>query len=474
MILQKRDSILFLPVLGILALYLVTQLFAMGPGPEETAAAFLSSAALACFAYGERLAGNPACSLRRSIFWGLLGTAVPFLAAELVLYQDLEILAPLWGEVLLPLLLLLCLAAGSMAFLRRTWKIAGNKKKLWHLWLFLLGAVLLGFTFTDRAWRWDAAYLWFWYPLALLSLPLSLPALYRWLKHVFPASVKGGGFLPTASYFALAALLYGVTTGIVSPMIAEPQRADPMMGVYQIVLCVLVFWSENKADPVASRSAAAAGAALYTAGCVGWTFFSNVRLREILFYLGGPAIRISTTVREDWLGYHWTAAKSFLSGESGLMDAAFAGTPNDSYQLFFYGDNPLFPCAIAILGAMIALTVLELGLLAQRKLTDPCTARCKKYLLVGIAVRMVLASFSMIGMFQSYPVNFPFTGAAVLDFIVFFGQKFPAARPSTGSRPGRRIFSWKKFEPPEKGMRYHDTSQREGGKIQWQRKRYLR
>ena len=167
------------------------------------------------------------------------------------------------------------------------------------------------------------------------------------------------------------------------------------------------------------------GAALYTVGSAVLTFFSNERLREILFYLGGPAIRISTAVREDWLGYHWTAAKSFFSGNIGVMDAAFAGTPNDYYQLFFYADNPFFPYAMAILGAMIALTVLELGLLAQRKPTDPCTARCQKYLLVGFAVRMILASLSMIGMFQRFQMNFPFTGAAVLDLYILLRQKDP-------------------------------------------------
>ena len=342
------------------------------------------------------------------------------------MYQDLEILAPLCGEVLLPLMLILCLVAGAMAFLRRAGKMAGDNRKLWHLWLFSLGAVLLGFTFTDRAWRWDAAYLWFWYPLALLSLPCSLPALYRWLKRVFEDSANGQGFLLTAAYFALAALLYGITTGIVSRMIAEPLRADPVIGAYQIILCVLVFWSENKAEPVTSGPVAAVGAALYTVGCTGLTFFSNERLREILFYLGGPAIRISATVREDWLEYHWTAAKSFFRGDIGVMDAAFAGTPNnDHYQLFFYGDNPLFPYAMAILGAMIALAVLELGLLAQRKPTVLCTAWCQKYLVVGLAVRTIFASLSMIGMFQSYAVNFPFTGAAVLDLYIFLRQKDP-------------------------------------------------
>ena len=425
MTLQKKDVLLFLPALGILALYLATQLFAMDSGLEETTAALLSFTALACFARGGRLADDPTRPLWRSIFWGLLGLVLPFLSAELVLYQDLEILAPLCGEVLLPLMLILCLVAGAMAFLRRAGKMAGDNRKLWHLWLFSLGAVLLGFTFTDRAWRWDAAYLWFSYPLALLSLPCSLPALYRWLKRVFEDSANGQGFLLTAAYFALAALLYGITTGIVSRMIAEPLRADPVIGAYQIILCVLVFWSENKAEPVTSGPVAAVGAALYTVGSAVLTFFSNERLREILFYLGGPAIRISTAVREDWLGYHWTAAKSFFSGNIGVMDAAFAGTPNDYYQLFFYADNPFFPYAMAILGAMIALTVLELGLLAQRKPTDPCTARCQKYLLVGFAVRMILASLSMIGMFQRFQMNFPFTGAAVLDLYILLRQKDP-------------------------------------------------
>lgn len=415
MTLRKKDVILFLPALGILVLYLITQLFAGESGLEETTAALLSSAALACFVRGEWLAGNPAHSLWQSVFWGLLGAAIPFLFAELVLYQDLEILAPLWGEVLLPLLVPLCLMAGAMTFLRRAGKINGDKRKLWHLWLLFLGVVLLCFTFTDRAWRWDAAYCWFWYPLALLSLPFSLPALYRGLKCAFCVSGKGQGFLPAAVYFALAALLYGITTGLVSPMIAAPLSANPVIGAYQIILYVLVFWSENKADPVGSRSAAA-GAALYAIGCAGWTFFSNERLREILFYLGGPAICISATVRENWLGYHWTAAKSFFGGDISVMDAAFAGTSNDYYQLFFYADNPLFPYAMAILGAMIALALLELGLLLQRQTNHPCASRCQTYLAAGLAVQMALASLSVMGMFQSFRMGFPFTGAAVLDF----------------------------------------------------------
>lgn len=422
---HKQNVTLFLPALGILALYLFTRLFSMESGLEETAAALLGFGALACFAHGERLASDPARSLKQSIFWGLGGATFPFVSTELVLYQDLEILGPLCGEVLLPLLLILCLVAGAMAFLRRAGKMAGDNRKLWHLWLFSVGAVLLGFTFTDRAWRWDAAYLWFWYPLALLSLPCSLPALYWWLKRVFADSANGQGFLLTAAYFALAALLYGITTGIVSRMITESLRADPVIGAYQIILCVLVFWSENKAEPVTSGPVAAVGTALYTVGCAVLTFFSNERLREILFYLGGPAIRISTAVREDWLGYHWTAAKSFFSGNIGVMDAAFAGTPNNYYQLFFYADNLLFPYAMAILGAMIVLAVLELLLLAQRKSTDPCTARCQKYLLVGFAVRMILASLSMIGMFQRFQMNFPFTGAAVLDLYILLRQKDP-------------------------------------------------
>lgn len=424
---QKQNVTLFLPALGILALYLFTRLFSMESGLEETAAALLGFGALACFAHGERLASDPARSLKQSIFWGFWGAVLPFISTELVLYQNLEILTQLFGEVLLPLLVVTCVVTGALGFLWRSGRVSEDKKKRWHLWLFFLGAILLGFTFTDRAWRWDAAYLWFWYPLALLSLPFSLPVLYRWLKCAFPASIKGQGFLPTASYFALAALLYAVTTGIVSRMIAEPLRADPVMGAYQIILCILVFWSENQADPIVSQSTAAAGAALYTVGCTGLTFFSNERLREILFYLGGPAIRISATVSEDWLEYHWTAAKSFFRGDIGVMDAAFAGTPNnDHYQLFFYGDNPLFPYAMAILGAMIALAVLELGLLAQRKPTVLCTAWCQKYLVVGLAVRTIFASLSMIGMFQSYAVNFPFTGAAVLDLYIFLRQKDPS------------------------------------------------
>lgn len=67
---QKQNVTLFLPALGILALYLFTRLFSMESGLEETAAALLGFGALACFAHGERLASDPARSLKQSIFWG--------------------------------------------------------------------------------------------------------------------------------------------------------------------------------------------------------------------------------------------------------------------------------------------------------------------------------------------------------------------------------------------------------------------
>ena len=95
---QKQNVTLFLPALGILALYLFTRLFSMESGLEETAAALLGFGALACFAHGERLASDPARSLKQSIFWGFLGAVLPFVSTELVLYQNLEILTPLFGE----------------------------------------------------------------------------------------------------------------------------------------------------------------------------------------------------------------------------------------------------------------------------------------------------------------------------------------------------------------------------------------
>lgn len=73
MTLQKKDVLLFLPALGILALYLATQLFAMDSGLEETTAALLSFTALACFARGGRLADDPTRPLWRIIFWDFWG-----------------------------------------------------------------------------------------------------------------------------------------------------------------------------------------------------------------------------------------------------------------------------------------------------------------------------------------------------------------------------------------------------------------
>ena len=49
---QKQNVTLFLPALGILALYLFTRLFSMESGLEETAAELFVVGALACFAHG--------------------------------------------------------------------------------------------------------------------------------------------------------------------------------------------------------------------------------------------------------------------------------------------------------------------------------------------------------------------------------------------------------------------------------------
>lgn len=74
-------------------------------------------------------------------------------------------------------------------------------------------------------------------------------------------------------------------------------------------------------------------------------------------------------------------------------------------------------------------------------------------------MRLVLASLSVMGMFQSYPVNFPITGAAVLDLSIFLLQKAPSIRLSSVPDRQKLFFSRKKIEAPEKRVRYYNTNQ---------------
>lgn len=98
------------------------------------------------------------------------------------------------------------------------------------------------------------------------------------------------------------------------------------------------------------------------------------------------------------------------------MDAAFAGTQNNYYQWFSYAYSALFPWLVWILAAMVVLAVAELVLLARSKPNSPPLERCKQYLVLGISLRLVLAAFCVVGMFGNFRMDFPFTGAAVLDF----------------------------------------------------------
>lgn len=425
MSIRKKEKILFLPALCILILYIFTQHFVVGSGLEKTATALAGFLALACFARGWRLADHPAVSIWRSVLWSLLGAAIPFLAAGVVLYQDPDFLFSLYEEVFLPILSLLCLFLVVLALLLFLGKKEPQKKTLWYGWLLWLGAAHLFLAFTGSIWSWDTAFFWFWIPLVLVGLPFLLPALYRGLKRLFPRP----GVLPAVMYFLISALLYGLTTDVFYGFVHGMSVADPVVGLYQIVLCILVFRLENKADPVTSRPVAAALSAAYGLGCGAVTFFTGERLREIVFHLGGPAVLISRTTREDWLGYHATAVLSFLRGDLRIMDAAFAGTQNNYYQWFAYAYSALFPWLVWILAAMVVLAVAELVLLARSKPNGPPLERCKQYLVLGISLRLVLAAFCVVGMFGNFRMDFPFTGAAVLDFL-YLGVYLRAVRQS--------------------------------------------
>lgn len=413
MTLRNERWLFLLPAVGILALFLFTQRYEVAPGLEKNVTALVGCLALACFARGGRLAALPAVPLWRSILWSLVGAAIPFLAAEFVMQGSWAFLGSLCGEVFLPMACLLLPGWGVLAFLQRSGKGRAQKQTLWHIWLFWLAAVYFGVMAAGRAWLWNIAELWFWRPLALIGLPFWLPWLCRALKKRCP-----GARLPAAVlYFLLSALFYGWSTGIFLGFLHGMSVADPVVGLYQIVLCILVFRLENKADPMVSRPAAAVLAAVYGLGCAGMALGASERLREIVFHLGGPALGISETVRQDWLGYHATAALSFLTGDLGRMDAAFGERQNNYYQWLFYADNPLFPRLVWILAAMVVLAVAELVLLARSRPGSPPLERCKKYLILGISLRLAAAVLCKVGMFGNFAVDFPFTGAAVLDFL---------------------------------------------------------
>ena len=53
----------------------------------------------------------------------------------------------------------------------------------------------------------------------------------------------------------------------------------------------------------------------------------------------------------------------------------------------------------------------------------------QKLFVLEIAMRIVLASLSMVGMFQSFQVDFSFTGAAVLEFVLLFLYFNQTSRP---------------------------------------------
>lgn len=428
MSIRKEERILFLPALCILILYIFIQHFVVGSGLEKTATALAGFLALACFARGWRLADHPAVSIWRSVLWSLLGAAIPFLAAGFVLYQDPDFLFSLYEEVFLPILSLLCLFLVVLALLVFFGKKEPQKKTLWYGWLLWLGAAHLFLASTGSIWSWDTAFFWFWNPLVLMGLPFLLPALYRGLKRLFPHS----GALLAVIYFLISALLYGLTTDVFYGFVHGMSVADPIVGLYQSVLCVFVFLLENKADPMTSQPMTAVLSAVYGLGCGAVTFFTGERLREIVFHLGGPALGISETVRQDWLGYHATAALSFFKGDMGIMDAAFAGTQNNYYQWFAYAYSSLFSWLVWILAAMVVLAVAELVLLARSRPSSSPLERCKQYLVLGISLRLILAAFCVVGMFGNFRMDFPFTGSAVLDFLYLGGYLRAIRQNCTG------------------------------------------
>lgn len=302
-----------------------------------------------------------------------------------------------------------------------------------------------------------------------IALQACLPFIYVWLFRKLEEKIMRDGSgrfgVMAAGYFG-AALLLCLLWAVCFGRFPNSYISASDTGIFYMLMALAVYVKESKATRekaehtreeagntqknTKGRAAAVLSGIVYICGGAGILLGVNERLRQILFMVGGPAVRIVKTARIHYLGYRLAALKSFFAGNADAIAAFAAAHPDEKLETYtYYADSCRLGGAVYRMGwwwlpVLIALVLVIVWILFRIRYEDAAKNRMKQYVLIGYLIRMVLASVLYLFLFESVSVEFPFGLYGGMDLVIlylFFIRKADAHEQSKAVHTGAGLSS---------------------------------
>ncbi len=346
----------------------------------------------------------------RNKVWLGIASCIPWLVIMIGLY---------WKAGMLPTedMGLLVLWLAECIIMAAAWN--RDKKAQWRAWLACLVLLFVVCAVDYNAdWKWMAGV--YWQKAAVACAPFLYLLFFR---HLARGKTDGKSLL-TVKYFSVCGIFYILVNGF---MYGPNEDAGwrPELYLYLMLVSTLVFAVERRRLPDSARQKGVdmpVGIA-YTIGCFILTVAGNMRLREIIYYCGGPAVGIDIGKQVDWIGYRLAAVKTFFTGDLAILEEACRNSQSDSYAFFEYSKSLTAlvfrtgPWLLLVFAVMVsALSVL----LLRRSWGSPEVNRLKNYFAVSCILRMAISAAAQIFMFQTSFFSIPFTLENMMDFALLW------------------------------------------------------
>ena len=343
------------------------------------------------------------------VIWGITVLVIVIGAAAF----DIELIFGLirLHDFVIPILLVILEGCACAWVSAREYKQEEERKKwLWSAWIGSIAfAMLLTGQFSNELslfWTMSC-----WGKVSEAAMPLLYALVFRWLTEKRMSSALKLFLYYGFCMFTVWQFGFGVSSLIIP-----------------ILVCVFEFGQKEY------KSRLSVGySALYTIIWAIYSFFSDKRLREIIYNLGGPAVNIDLTERVNWLGYKTAAWRSFLVGNeyafyeyylrNGLTDSNKAPIEQyPGYRTFIDGDSLgslIYRFGYGWLIVMAVLVVLVAILLLKGSFSKGQLMRRNiQYMGISYLIRAAVSCVYMVTMTVYSGENFPFNAGVLMDLLV--------------------------------------------------------
>lgn len=356
------------------------------------------------------------------VIWGITVLAIVFFAAAFG--YELKWL----HDFVIPIILIILEGCACTWTSAREYKNEEERKKwLWCAWVGSIAfAILLTGQFSNELslfWTMSC-----WGRVLEAAMPILYALIFRWLMRR-----KMSSALKLFLYYAFC-------------MCTVWQFG---FGVFGLIIPILVCVYELRQEEHNGR-VTVGFSALYAIAWAIYSFFSDKRLREIIYNLGGPAVNIDLTERVNWVGYKMAALRSYLIGNeyafyeyylrNGLTDSNKAPLEQyPGYSAFIDGDSLgsltyRFGYGWLIVMAVLVVAVAIL-LLIGRIAKGQSMRRNMLYMGIGYLIRVVVSCVYIVTMTVYSGAIFPFNASVLMDLLVLGMILYRNLEPQEGDVP---------------------------------------